>query len=142
MGSQWLDLASISTVELSSEAAGHPIENALAPSGEGAWRAAGPGVQIIRIVFDTPQALRRIRLHFVETVARRTQEITISWSGESSPSLREILRQQWNFSPEGAVEEIEEWEVGLPDVATLELRINPDVSGSDAIASMTALRLA
>ena len=51
----WLDLASIAEVEVSSEAHDHPVEGALLPSGALPWRAAAPGVQKLRLVFDSPQ---------------------------------------------------------------------------------------
>jgi len=52
------------------------------------------------------------------------------------------VRQQWNFSPDGASSEIEDHRCELPAVTQLELIINPDISGNDAIASLEALRLA
>ena len=52
---EWLDLERLATVEVASEAPAYPIESALLPplagSGTG-WRAASPGTQTIRIVFD------------------------------------------------------------------------------------------
>ncbi|HOE43494.1 MAG TPA: hypothetical protein PLB25_17965, partial [Rhodoferax sp.] len=57
-------------------------------------------------------------------------------------TYREIVRQQWNFSPDGASSEIEDHRCELPAVTQLELIINPDISGNDAIASLEALRLA
>jgi hypothetical protein len=61
----WLDLAEIASVEITSEDAQHPIENALQERA-GGWRAAGPGPQVIRLTFDQPQSIHRIRLEFRE----------------------------------------------------------------------------
>jgi hypothetical protein len=46
---KWLDLEEIARVEVTSEDPNFPIESALA-HGEGGWRAAEKGTQIIRIV--------------------------------------------------------------------------------------------
>ena len=52
------------------------------------------------------------------------------------------MRQQWNFSPEGATSETEELYVALTGVTVIELSIIPDISGGDAFASLAQLRLA
>ena len=41
-------------------------------------------------------------------------------------SCGEVVRQQWNFSPHGTTEEIEDYTVDLSGVTVLELRIDPD----------------
>jgi hypothetical protein len=64
-----------------------------------ARNVAGPGPQTIRLVFDKPQKLRRIWLKFEETEIKRTQEFVLRWSPDGGRSYREIVRQQWNFSP-------------------------------------------
>jgi uncharacterized protein (DUF736 family) len=98
---EWLDLEEVARVEVTSEDPNFPIEAALA-AGEGpGWRAAEKGKQTIRIVLDNPRTLRRIRLEFSETEIERTQEFTLRWSDEAAGPFREILRQQWNFSPQG-----------------------------------------
>jgi len=98
-------------------------------------------MQRLRILFDQPQTLRRIHLHFVEPAITRTQEFVLRWSA-GGEALAEIVRQQWNFSPDGTVSESEDYQVHLEDVRLLELTINPDISGSAAHASLAKLRLA
>jgi hypothetical protein len=70
----WLDLGSVATVEVTSEAKPHPVESALLLSKTRGWRAAQPGTQIIRLLFDRPQKVKRISLVFEETEKTRTQE--------------------------------------------------------------------
>lgn len=70
------------------------------------------------------------------------QEYVLRWSKDSGQSYQEIIRQQWNFSPEGATSEIEDYRMELPAVTILELCINPDISGKNAFASIKELRLA
>jgi hypothetical protein len=139
---KWLDVEELAVVEVSSESEAFPIESALLPGRGSGWRAAAPGKQIIRLVFDDPQRLQWIRLHFEECEFERTQEIALRWSEDRGQTYREIIRQQWNFSPEGATSEVENYRVALPAVTILELSIIPDISGGSAVASLKALRLA
>ena len=138
----WLNLERLAEVEITSEDAAHPIESALLPVRASGWRAAGPGKQTIRLLFDDPQRLQRIWLNFVETRTERTQEYVLRWSPDGGQSFREIVRQQWNFSPQGATGETEDHHVELPAVTVLELSIIPDTSGGNAFASLAQLRLA
>jgi hypothetical protein len=109
---------------------------------ETGWRAAKAGTQTIRLIFDEPQSLRRIRLVFDETETRRTHEFLLRWSADAGDSFREIVRQQWNFSPPETVREVEDYAVELSNVRVLELIIVPDKSGGKARASLESLRLA
>ncbi len=138
----WLNVEELAEVEITSEDAAFPIEAALVPGGTSGWRAAGPGKQTIRLLFATPQPLRRIWLNFLETRTGRTQEYVLRWSSDGGQSFREIVRQQWNFSPDGATSQTEDHHVDLPAVNLLELSIIPDTSGGNALASLAKLRLA
>jgi hypothetical protein len=138
----WLDLESLARVEVTSEHPDHPVEQALALDGSGEWRAGGPGAQTLRLLFDKPRAIRRIRLRFEEFAVARTQEFVLRCSGDGDQSSREIVRQQWNFSPEGATQEVEDYDVALTCVTALELRITPDINGGTAVAALRQLRLA
>jgi hypothetical protein len=138
----WLDLVRQAQVEITSEDAGHPIESALTADAGPGWLAGEPGEQTIRLLFDEPQALKHIQLVFKEEQRERTQEFVLRWSGDGGRSYREILRQQYTFSPPGATREVEDYVVNLQGVTVLELRIVPDISGGDTRASMNLLRLA
>lgn len=139
----WLDLESLVEVEISSEDAAHPVEAALLPGrGDEGWRAATPGEQVIRLVFEEPRTIRRVWLEFVERNETRTQEICLRWSADGGQTFRESVRQQWNFSPDGSTNEMEDFVVDLPKADVLELRIVPDISGGDARASLARWRIA
>ena len=138
----WLNVEELAEVEITSEDAAYPIESALLPGGTSGWRAAEPGKQTIRLLFATPQPLRRIWLNFVETRIVRTQEYVLRWSPDGGQSFREIVRQQWNFSPDGATCQTEDHHVQLQGVTVLELSIIPETSGRNALASLAQLRLA
>jgi hypothetical protein len=141
-GQDWLNVEELAAVEITSEDAAHPIESALLPGLASGWRAAGPGKQTIRLLFNHPQRLRRIWMKFVEPGAERTQEYVLRWSPDSGQSFKEIVRQQWNFSPQGATSETEDHHVDLSAVTVLELSIIPDISGGNAPASLAQLRVA
>jgi len=138
----WLDLDNLATVEVTSENKDHPVESALLLSGMGGWRAAQPGSQIIRLLFDQPRKIKRIWLIFEETEIARTQEFVLRWSSDLGNSFREIVRQQWNFSEPDAIREAEDYLVDLSNVTVLELEIIPDKDGGDAQASLESLRVA
>ncbi len=138
----WLDVDRIASVEVSSEDADYPIESALLPEGQRGWRAANPGTQTIRLIFDEPQKLKRVLLDFADTENSRTQEFILRWSTNIKSSFREIVRQQWNFSPPDSVRETEDYAVELSEVRVLELEIVPDKSGGEVRASLVRLRLA
>ena len=135
--SNWLDLDKVAEVEISSEDVRYPIENALSldtdPLG---WVAAQSGAQTVRLVFSDPRHIKRIRLVFVETYIARTQEYVLRWSGDGGHSYRNIVRQQWNFNPDGTTREEEDFRVDLPGVTTLELHIIPEINGGSAKATL------
>jgi len=136
----WLNLDVLAQVEVTSEDAAHPIESSLIPGNDVGWRAAESGPQIVRLVFDQPQRIRRIQLKFHEDEFERTQQFVLRWS--SNGSYREIVRQQYNFSPPTTTSEFEDYHLDLVDLTALELNIIPDISGGDARASLAQLNLA
>jgi len=141
---EWLDLGSIARVQLTSEDPAFPIENALSTNpelNELGWRATTPGAQTITILFDAPQNIRRIRLHFMEHTMERSQEFVLRYSS-AKENDREIVRQQWTFSPGGSAQEIEDYAVELESVTKLELVIDPDRGRRNSVAILNALRLA
>ncbi len=137
----WLDLELRAQVEITSEDVDYPIESALIPGTGTGWQAEQPGEQTIRLLFDEPLRLRRIHLVFQEDEQERTQEFVLRWSPDGGQSYREIVRQQFNFSPPGASREVEDYDVELAGVTILELNIVPDISGGNARASLAQLRL-
>jgi hypothetical protein len=136
-----LDIERVAVVEVTSEDKDFPIESAFNSEEARGWRAAEPGRQTIRLVFDQPQHLTSISLMFEENEVERTQEFVLRWSPNGGTSFKEIARQQWNFSPAGSTREVEDYQVQLSDVTLLELSIKPDISGGLALASLKNFRL-
>ncbi|MBL6987520.1 MAG: hypothetical protein ISR72_10895 [Methylobacter sp.] len=140
----FLDLDHLAQVEFTSECLEHPVESALLQmdnSGLG-WQATGGGEQIIRVIFHRPRTIEHIFLIFEELQQSRTQEFVLLWLAEGEDAYREILRQQYHFSPPNTSCEIEHYEVRLNHLKALELRIIPDISGGEACAKLKRLRLA
>jgi len=136
----WLALDPLSRVEVTSESPDFPIDNAFAPSASAGWRANGTGPQTIRLLFDSPRSVGQVQLTFAEAEQERTQEFTLSWRDEHG-NLREVCRQQWNLSPAGSVEEVENYTLNQERVHALELTIKPDLQFERAVATLRSWRV-
>jgi hypothetical protein len=79
-----------------------------------------------------------IHLVFTEDRQPRTQEFVLRWS-DANQCVREIVRQQYNFTP--GSREVEDYRVDLESVSTLELEIEPAKGSPDIFASLTELQL-
>ena len=136
----WLDLETLAQVEVSSEAGGGAIENALVPGSTGPWRSGSLGPATITLRFDMPQVVRRVLLHVVETEQERAQEWALTASFVDG-SRRELLRQGWNFSPAGSTEQREEYAFDLKQVTALTLMIDADRGRDRYPATLMAWRV-
>ncbi len=57
-------------------------------------------------------------------------------------NLKGVVRQQWNFSPDGSTAESEDYAIDLKRVSILELTIDPDRGAGEALAKLADWRLA
>lgn len=139
-----LDVAKISSVLLTSECPEHPIENAFdgndGPGGT-RWVAGETGEQTIILAFDRPQTIREIALQFEELEFSRTQVLQLAVSQDGGQNFRELLRQEYNFSPGGATFEHEVFAVSAEGVTHLRLHLQPEKSGGSCRATLTSLAL-
>jgi hypothetical protein len=78
---------------------------------------------------------------FEEKEIARAQEFVLRWSSDGRSSFREIVRQQWDFSPPATLRETEEYQVELSNVTVLELQIATSMTSGSAPASLKSLRL-
>lgn len=140
--SRWVDIDHDATVEVTSEDDAFPIESPLRADGGAGWRAAEPGAQTIRLVFDAPRRLERFWLVFEEPDVARTQEFVLRWSPDGGRTYHDIVRQQYTFAPPGTTREVEDYSVQLAGVTTVELCIVPDIAGGSARASLAEWLLA
>jgi hypothetical protein len=140
-GGPWLDLEDVARAELSSEDPEHPFEHALQAGAGAGWRAAAPGPQVIRLHFDQPQRIRRIRLQFREDQVERSQEFAIFAHTTGQPR-KDVVRQQWTFSPGHSSLEQEDYSVDLQAVSTLELAIDPGRHDKQVFATLQSISIA
>jgi hypothetical protein len=127
-----IDVAAVATVLVTSEDPGHPIDHAFDDSrgpGGSRWIAGEPGEQTVILAFDNPQAIHRVALEVEEPEVARTQELQLAVSTDGGRSYRELLRQEYNFSPPGTMFEWEDWVVNSDAVTHLRLVIRPDKGG-------------
>ena len=138
------DVASLAQAAISSEDEAHPLENAFdGKGGPGGtfWRAREDGEQTLILAFDAPLAIRRVRLEIEETELNRTQELQLAVSTDGGTTYRELVRQEFNFSPPNTRFEREDWAVEASGSTHLRLKIKPDKGGRIGRASLTTLAL-
>src|SRR3954465_10084338 len=138
----WLPLIDLAEVEITSESQTHPIEGALDLAPGAGWRADAPGEQTIRVNFQRPQPVQRVRVVVEERERARTQQFVLRVADGADGRWHEVARQQFNFSPSGSTREVEDYRIDFPSVGRVELTIVPDISGGDARASLQQLRVA
>jgi len=136
----WIDLERSAFVNTTSEHPQHPFKDALRGQQSDGWRASEPGPHTICVRFDKPTPVRRIHLEFREYRVARTQEFTLC--AVAGGRKRQIVRQQWTFSPEGSVAEIEDYVVDLAAVTAIELNINPGRHDTQVFASLQSFAIA
>ena len=141
LNDSWLDLEQIATIEVTSEDPHFPVEAVFESDSGVGWRASQDGEQQLRIIFDEPTTLHRMQLHFVEPEVERTQEFIIRWSSAQGGPPRDVVRQQWTFSPAGSTSETEHYDVNLERVAVLELSIRPDLNNGAGRATLVSWRV-
>ena len=139
-----IDVARCATVAYSSENAAHPVEHLFdGRSGPGASRwisARSDTVEHIVLEFDQPQPISRLLYEVEETERERTQEVRVEVSEDRGRTYRQILVQEYTFSPAGATYQREEQRLDHLQASHLRLTIAPNKNGSGT-ATLTALRL-
>jgi hypothetical protein len=139
------DIPSIATVLVTSEDADHPIDLVFDGNrGRGAshWIAGQPGEQMLVLAFDEPQTIRKVVIEVEEPTVSRTQEIALSVSDDKGQTYRDVLRQEYIFSPPGTTFEHEEWTLNVDAATHLRLSIKPDKGGKAGRATLTTVAIA
>lgn len=138
------DIAALATVLVTSESPDHPIDRLFdGRNGRGGtrWVASAIGEQMLILAFDTPQTIRDVSLEVEELQTSRTQALTLALSQDGGHSYREILRQEFVFSPPGTTFERESWRVPADGVTHLRVVIQPDKGGAPCRATLTSLTI-
>ncbi len=130
-------LAPVSTIDIirnaeviaTSESENLPLDNIVDGStgpGSSQWVAGTIGPQTLIFKFDTPQSITRVIYEIEEQEVTRTQEVCFEVSTDSGAHFREILRHEYNFSPEGSTFQREELKLDLHHTTDLKMIIKPD----------------
>lgn len=139
-----VDIASCATLVYSSENPAHPINHLLdGRRGPGAtrWASARSDVtEQILLEFDTPQAISLLAYEVEETMCERTQEVRVEVSEDEGRTYRQVLVQEYTFSPARATYQREEQRLNLRHATHLLLSIVPNKNGSGT-AALTSVRL-
>jgi hypothetical protein len=137
-----IDIAAVATVLVTSEAPDHPIDQVfdLDQGRRGAhWIAGEPGEQMVTLAFAAPQTINQILLEVEQPDFARTQELHLSLPCDGGRTYRELLRQEFNFSPPGTTFEREKWTISVQGVTHLRLVIKPDKGEKSCRAKLTSL---
>jgi hypothetical protein len=77
---------------------------------------------------------------FREQEVSRSQEIALFATSKTLPR-KELVRQQWVFSPQGATTEVEDYFFDLSEVTALELEIDPGRHDKHVFASLQSIQI-
>jgi hypothetical protein len=136
------DIPALATVLVTSESSDHPVDNLFdgrdGPGGS-RWMASADGEQAVVLAFDAPQTIRAVSLEAEEPHASRTQELCLSLSRDGGQTYRDVLRQEFTFSPGGATFEREDWRVPADGVTHVRVAIRPDKGSAPGRATLTSL---
>jgi hypothetical protein len=136
------DIPALATVLVTSESPEHPVDNLFdgrdGPGGT-RWIASADGEQTLILSFDTPQLIREVSLETEELETSRTQSLTLSLSRDGGRTYRELLRQEFTFSPPDTTFERESWRVPGEGVTHLRVMVLPDKGHAPVRATLTSL---
>ena len=139
-----IDLVRDATIGYSSEDPSHPLEHVIdgraGPAGTRWISGRSDTTEQIIIEFDRPQTISRMIYEVEERERERTQEVRVAASSDCGATYRQILVQEYTFSPRGATFELEDLRLSLDGVTHLRLDIVPNKQGS-GVATLTSLRL-
>lgn len=134
-----LDIIRNAEVIATSESENFPLDNIVDGStgpGSSQWVAGTTGPQTLIFKFDTPQNITTIVYEIEEREVARTQEVCFEASTDSGAHFREILRHEYNFSPDGSTFQREELKLALPQTTELKMTIKPDKGNPDCRAKL------
>ena len=139
-----IDIASHAVLAYTSDDPDHPIDNLIdGQYGRGStfWAGAAPDtLERIIVEFDRPQSVSWMIYEVEDSVCARTQEVSVEVSLDGGRTYRQILVQEYTFSPDGATFQREVQRLSLPPISHLRLTVVPDKQGSGR-AKLNSLRL-
>ena len=139
-----IDIASVARFAYSSEHPDHPLEHLIdGHYGRGGtrWASARPNTtERIVLDFEPPQHISHLLYEVEECYVERTQEVRVEVSMDHGRTYRQVLAQDYTFSPQGATFQHEELQLNLCAITNLSLTIVPN-KGGPGVATLTSLRL-
>jgi hypothetical protein len=139
-----INIASLASFAYSSEDPDWPLEHLIdgrdGPGGT-RWASARPNTtECIVLEFDPAQHISRLIYEVQECAQERTQEVRVEVSTDQGGTYRQVLVQDYTFSPQGATFQHEDLQLHLNGVTHLKLTIVPNKGGS-GFATLTSLQL-
>ncbi|MBU1692026.1 MAG: discoidin domain-containing protein [Gammaproteobacteria bacterium] len=134
-----IDIIQHAEVIATSESENSPLDNVVDGStgpGSSQWVAGSTGPQSLIFKFDAPQNITGIIYEIEEQEIARTQEVCFEVSTDSGAHFREILRHEYNFSPNGSTFQREELKLDLPQITDLKMTIKPDKGNLNCLAKL------
>ena len=139
-----IDIASRAVLAYTSDDPDHPIEHLIdGYNGRDStfWAGAKPNtMERIVVEFDQPQSVSWMIYEVEDCACARTQEVSVEVSSDGGRTYRQVLVQEYTFSPAGATFQREVQRLNLPPISHLRLTIIPDKHGSGP-AKLNSLRL-
>lgn len=139
-----VNIASLASFEYSSEAPDFPLEHLIdgrdGPGGTRWASARANTTECIVLEFDPAQPVSRLVYEVEERAQERTQEVRLGVSSDRGKTYREVLAQDYTFSPQGATFQREDLQLHLIGITHLKLTIIPNKGGA-GIATLTCLQL-
>ena len=139
-----IDIASHAVLAYTSDDPNHPIDNLIdGHYGRQStfWAAAKPDtMERIVVEFDRPQSVSWMVYEVEDCACARTQQVSVDVSSDGGRTYRQMLVQEYTFSPAGATFQREVQRLNLPPISHLRLTIVPDKHGSGS-AKLNSLRL-
>jgi hypothetical protein len=137
-----INVVTAATVLVTSEDPEHPVDHAFDSHrglGGTRWIAGEPGEQTLIVAFDGTEAVGRVILEVEEPEVVRTHELQLAISSDGGRTYRDVLRQEYNFSPPGTTFEREDWAVSAAGATHLRLQVKPDKGDKPCRATLTSL---
>lgn len=139
-----IDIAGLASFRFSSEDPKHPLDHLIdGCCGRGATRWAGAQAdttECIELEFEPAQEISRLIYEVEESGVERTQQVRVEISTDQGRIYRQVLAQDYNFSPCGATFQREEIDLNARPITNVKLTIVPNKGGS-GVATLTSLQL-
>jgi hypothetical protein len=139
-----IDIAGLALFAYSSEDPDHPLEHLVdgrgGPGGTHWSGARSNTTECIVLTFDPAQPISGLAYEVEECNQERTQEVRVVVSTDHGHTYRQVLVQEYNFSPRGATFQREDLRLDLTGVTHLSLTIVPNKRGT-GVATLTSLRV-